>query len=62
MGDRLYTDIACGKNAGIDTLLVLSGESTVEDMEKSEVKPDYILKDIKALDTIWKEDEQPCTR
>ena len=55
MGDRLYTDIACGKNAGIDTLLVLSGESTVEDIEKSEVKPDYILKDIQALNTILKE-------
>lgn len=55
VGDRLYTDIACGKNAGIDTLLVLSGESTVEDIEKSEVKPDYILKDIQALNTILKE-------
>lgn len=26
IGDRLYTDIACGENAGIDTCLVLTGE------------------------------------
>ena len=62
VGDRLYTDIACGKNAGIDTLLVLSGESTLEDVETSEAKPDYILKDIKALDTILKEGGHLCTR
>ena len=28
LGDRLYTDIACGVNAGIDTVFVLSGEGT----------------------------------
>ena len=27
IGDRQYTDIACGINAGIDTILVLSGET-----------------------------------
>ena len=34
VGDRLYTDIACGKNAGVLSILVLSGESTVDDIEK----------------------------
>ena len=29
VGDRLYTDIACGVNAGIDTVFVLSGEGDV---------------------------------
>lgn len=46
IGDRLYTDIACGCNAGIDTAFVLSGEGTLEDLEKSEAKPTYVLKDI----------------
>ncbi len=45
IGDRVYTDIACGVNAGIHSLLVLSGESTVEDAEKSDKKPEFIMKD-----------------
>lgn len=49
IGDRLYTDIACGCNAGICSIFVLSGEGTLEDLEKSEVKPDYIYENIKKL-------------
>lgn len=49
VGDRLYTDIACGNNAGIDTCFVLSGEGTLGDIEKSESKPTYILDDIREL-------------
>ena len=49
IGDRLYTDIACGNNAGIDTILVLSGEGTAEDCEKYGVHPTYIYKDIEAV-------------
>jgi len=30
IGDRIYTDIQCGINAGIDSILVLSGETTKE--------------------------------
>lgn len=40
VGDRIYTDIACGKNAGIFSVLVLSGESTVADIEKYGIVPD----------------------
>ena len=50
VGDRLYTDIAAGVNAGVDTVLVLSGEGTREEAEKSEKKPTYILENIRALD------------
>ena len=32
LGDRLYTDVACGVNAGIDTVFVLSGEGTMADI------------------------------
>ena len=41
VGDRLYTDIAMGKNSGITSILVLSGETTLEDLKTSDVQPDY---------------------
>ncbi|MBP5427799.1 MAG: HAD-IIA family hydrolase [Clostridia bacterium] len=46
IGDRVYTDVAAGVNAGIDTVLVLSGEGTVADAEASDKKPTWILPDI----------------
>ncbi len=49
IGDRLYTDIACGVNAKVNSVFVLSGEGTLKDLETSEVKPDYIFKDIKEI-------------
>ena len=49
MGDRLYTDIACGVNAGISTVFVLSGEGTMEDVEASETKPEFIYKNIQEV-------------
>ncbi len=49
MGDRLYTDIACGVNASIDSIFVLSGEGTLEDLEKSEVKPTFVFDNIRAI-------------
>ena len=49
VGDRVYTDIASGYNAGVDTVLVLSGEGTVADAESSDTKPAYIMQDIKEL-------------
>ncbi len=49
IGDRLYTDIACGVNAGISTIFVLSGEGTLEDLEKSDVKPQFVRNNIKEI-------------
>lgn len=49
IGDRVYTDIACGVNAGIDTILVLSGESTTEDIEPGITEPTYVMDDIGQL-------------
>ncbi len=49
IGDRLYTDIACGVAAGIHSLLVLSGESTLSDVETSDVKPEFIMQDCAEL-------------
>ncbi len=42
IGDRMYTDIASGYNAGVDTVFVLSGEGTMKDVEDSNFKPTYI--------------------
>ena len=49
IGDRVYTDIAAGYNAGIDTVLVLSGESTLKDATNTDTPPTYILENIKVL-------------
>ena len=49
IGDRVYTDIACAVNAGIDSILVLSGEGTREDTEKFGVRPTWIYDDIAAV-------------
>ena len=49
IGDRLYTDIACGVNAGISTIFVLSGEGTMEDIKKSDKKPEFIYEDIRRV-------------
>ena len=49
VGDRLYTDIACGVNAGISTIFVLSGEGVVEDIEKYDIHPEFVLKNIREL-------------
>lgn len=54
IGDRLYTDIACGKNAGIGTIFVLSGEGTAADIEKYNVTPDKIFSDINELYSVLK--------
>lgn len=37
LGDRLYTDVACGVNAGIDTVFVLSGEGTMADIDTYQI-------------------------
>lgn len=49
IGDRVYTDIASGYNAGVDTIFVLSGEGTLKDAEVSDTKPTYIIENIKEV-------------
>lgn len=54
VGDRLYTDIACGKNAGVDTAFVLSGEGRAEDIEETGIRPEYVFEGVGQLsDTIF---------
>ena len=49
VGDRLYTDIAAGRNNGLKSILVLSGEATMEDVQTSEVQPHLIFNSVKEL-------------
>jgi NagD protein len=49
IGDRLMTDIAMGKQAGIDTVLVLTGESTRRDLKNSKFKPKLVVPSVKSL-------------
>ncbi len=49
IGDGLQVDILAGRNAGTHTLLVLSGSSSREDLEKSLTKPDHVYKDLADL-------------
>ncbi|MBQ7247411.1 MAG: HAD-IIA family hydrolase [Lachnospiraceae bacterium] len=49
VGDRVYTDIACGVNAGIDTVFVLSGEGVPSDCGKYGVRPTYTMRSIREL-------------
>ena len=49
VGDRLYTDIAVGVNAGAISILVLSGETTEEMLRQSEIRPDYVFPSVKEL-------------
>ena len=49
VGDRIYTDIACGVNAGIDTAFVLSGEGVPADIEKFGVHPTETYRDIREI-------------
>ena len=49
IGDRLYTDIACGINAGIKSMLVLSGETTKQMAEERKFRPDITVSDCSVI-------------
>lgn len=49
VGDRLYTDIACGINGGVDTCVVFTGEAGPEDLASTPYAPDYAFENIMAL-------------
>lgn len=49
VGDRLYTDIAAGRNNGLQSVLVLSGEATLSDVSQSDVVPHLIFESVKDM-------------
>ena len=43
VGDRLYTDMRMAWDNGIPSILVLTGETTIEDLKESDIKPTYVF-------------------
>lgn len=50
VGDNLASDIAGAKRAGLDTILVLSGATSRDDLVRADVHPDLVLASLAALD------------
>jgi 4-nitrophenyl phosphatase len=53
IGDRLETDIMGGQQAGLKTILVLSGISQADELPTSPIKPDWVFPDIDDLIKTW---------
>ncbi|MFP3903275.1 MAG: HAD-IIA family hydrolase [Armatimonadota bacterium] len=51
VGDRLQTDMQCGRNAGCDTALVLTGVSGPDDVKDlpNDERPTHIIKSVRDL-------------
>lgn len=49
VGDRLYTDIACGINAGVDTCVVFTGEAGAEDLGDTPYPPTFVFENVQEL-------------
>jgi 4-nitrophenyl phosphatase len=56
LGDRLDTDILGAVRAGIQSILVLSGVSTRDEMNGLEYHPDWVFDSIVELTTQWEAD------
>ncbi len=49
VGDRLYTDMEMAERAGVHGILVLSGEATRDDLEKSGLNPSLVVESVSSL-------------
>ncbi|MCK0175085.1 MULTISPECIES: HAD-IIA family hydrolase [Mycobacteriaceae] len=53
VGDRMDTDVVAGIEAGLDTILVLTGSTSVEDVERYPYRPSRVLPSIaEAIDLV----------
>jgi 4-nitrophenyl phosphatase len=52
VGDRLDTDLRMGANAGMTTVLVLTGVSDRSDIADSDVDPDYVIENLGEIETV----------
>ena len=55
IGDRIYTDVKSGLNAGITGILVMSGETTPEILAQSQDKPHLVLESAKEILEVLRE-------
>jgi len=49
VGDRIYTDVKSGLNAGVTGILVMSGETTREILDASPDRPHLVLEDAREI-------------
>ena len=54
IGDRIYTDVKSGLNAGVLSILVMSGETDEAILEASPDKPDAVMADCSEILEILK--------
>jgi len=56
VGDRMETDIVGAENAGLLTILLLSGATTAEDIVDLDAPADFVFRDIAVLLEAWQEE------
>jgi NagD protein len=49
IGDRMETDIMGGMEAGMDTILMLSGVTCLADLKKFAFRPSFVMADLMEL-------------
>ncbi|MGI5964833.1 MAG: HAD-IIA family hydrolase [Candidatus Methanomethylophilaceae archaeon] len=52
VGDRFYTDIRMANDAGIKSVLVLTGEAKRDDIPESDYKPDYVAESVAEINVL----------
>lgn len=53
LGDRLDTDIEGAQNAGLASILVLTGVTSRQGLAQSPIKPEFVFEDLVALHDAW---------
>ena len=49
VGDRVYTDIATGLNFGMLSIMVLTGEGTLEECDETGIHPDLVFERLSSM-------------
>jgi 4-nitrophenyl phosphatase len=57
VGDRMDTDILFAKKANIDSALVLTGATTLRNLEKYDYSPDYVFETIADIERLFDNNE-----
>ena len=55
VGDRLYTDIATGNNAGVVSVCVLTGEANLNEINNHKIKPSFTFNSVKDISNLFLE-------
>jgi HAD superfamily hydrolase (TIGR01450 family) len=59
VGDSLGSDILMGQQAGMTTVLVLSGVTHREDLPSASIQPNHVLEDVTALPNLLRNPRDP---